>query len=177
MPTSNTSSSELPPSTAVQTGLYRHYKGGWYEVLDTVRCSETLQSMTLYRALYGSFGLWVRPATMFLERGVFQGQQQARFTRHDPSSVGVTDLAGATALVAHLQSCAQSRGIDLNTTLRAAPPAPISCCGRGCDGCVWTGYFAALRQWRDDACALLSHPLNPRETCSGVLTADQGRPE
>lgn len=177
MPTSNTSSSELPPATAVQTGLYRHYKGGWYEVLDTVRCSETLQSMTLYRALYGSFGLWVRPASMFLERGVFQGQQQARFTRHDPSSVGVTDLAGATALVAHLQSCAQSRGIDLNTTLRAAPPAPISCCGRGCDGCVWTGYFAALRQWRDDACALLSHPLNPRETCSGGLTADQGRPE
>ena len=44
---------DLPPLNATPTGLYRHYKGGWYEVLDTVRCSETLQGMTLYRALYG----------------------------------------------------------------------------------------------------------------------------
>jgi hypothetical protein len=51
---------DLPPLQAAPPGLYRHYKGGWYEVIDTVRCSETLKGMTLYRALYGSFGLWVR---------------------------------------------------------------------------------------------------------------------
>jgi hypothetical protein len=44
-------------------------------VIDTVRCSETLQGLTLYRALYGGFGLWVRPATMFAERGVFEGRR------------------------------------------------------------------------------------------------------
>ncbi|MDG5974738.1 hypothetical protein H010_05697 [Hydrogenophaga taeniospiralis CCUG 15921] len=60
---------DLPPLNATPPGLYRHYKGGWYEVLETVRCSETLQGMTLYRALYGSFGLWVRPAAMFNESG------------------------------------------------------------------------------------------------------------
>jgi len=161
MSASSTNGSELPPATTVEPGLYRHYKGGWYEVIDTVRCSETLQSMTLYRALYDSFGLWVRPASMFLELGVFQGQQQARFTRHDASSVALTDLAGATALVAYLQSCAQRCSMDLDTALRAAPPVPTGCCGRGCSGCLWEGYFAALQFWRDDACALLSHPWPP----------------
>ncbi len=38
---------DLPALNATPPGLYRHYKGGWYEVLDTVRCSETLQGMTL----------------------------------------------------------------------------------------------------------------------------------
>lgn len=47
---------DLPPLNATPPGLYRHYKGGWYAVLDTVRCSETLQGMTLYRALYGGWG-------------------------------------------------------------------------------------------------------------------------
>jgi len=40
--------------------------------------------------------------------------------------------------------------------LRAPPPVPDSCCGRGCNGCVWEGYYAALRFWREDAIALLA---------------------
>ena len=65
---------DLPPLNATPPGLYRHYKGGWYEVIDTVRCSETLQGMTVYRALYGpgladdGGGLWVRPAAMSRRR-------------------------------------------------------------------------------------------------------------
>ena len=31
------------------------------------------------------------------------------------------------------------------------PPEPTSCCGRGCNGCVWEGYFAAMAYWRDEA--------------------------
>jgi hypothetical protein len=52
-----------------------------YQVLDTVRHSETLEPMTLYRALYGEHGLWVRPATMFMETVVIEGVAQPRFTR------------------------------------------------------------------------------------------------
>jgi hypothetical protein len=37
--------------------------------------------MTLYRALYGEHGLWVRPAAMFLEPVVIEGVSQLRFTR------------------------------------------------------------------------------------------------
>ena len=71
----------LPPLTPTPPGLYRHYKGNLYEVLDTVRHSETLEPMTLYRALYGEHGLWVRPAAMFAENVVIDGVQQARFAR------------------------------------------------------------------------------------------------
>ncbi|MES2977330.1 MAG: DUF1653 domain-containing protein [Pseudomonadota bacterium] len=70
----------LPPLIETPPGRYRHYKGGLYDVVGTVRHSETLEPMTLYRALYGEQGLWVRPAGMFLERVEVDGVDQARFT-------------------------------------------------------------------------------------------------
>lgn len=70
---------DLPPLTPTPPGLYRHYKGGLYEVIDAVRHSESLEPMTLYRALYGQRGLWVRPAAMFLEQVIIDGVAQARF--------------------------------------------------------------------------------------------------
>lgn len=77
----------LPPLVSTPPGRYRHYKGGLYEVIGSARHSETLEPMTLYRALYGEQGLWVRPAAMFEEivDVVFEGRrlQQARFTRLD----------------------------------------------------------------------------------------------
>ena len=71
----------MPPLITTPPGRYRHYKGGLYEVVDTVRHSESLEPMTLYRALYAEHGLWVRPAAMFLEEVVIEGVCQPRFTR------------------------------------------------------------------------------------------------
>ncbi len=71
---------DLPALIETPPGLYRHYKGMMYEVVGTVRHSETLEPMTLYRALYGQHGLWVRPAAMFNDEGVFEGVHQRRFT-------------------------------------------------------------------------------------------------
>ena len=70
---------DLPPLIVIPPGLYRHYKGQLYEVIDTVRHSETLEPLTLYRALYGERGLWVRPAAMFKETVVINGIAQPRF--------------------------------------------------------------------------------------------------
>lgn len=71
----------LPPMIYIAPGLYRHYKGQMYEVIDTVRHSETREPMTLYRALYGERGLWVRPAAMFHESVTIDGVAQPRFAK------------------------------------------------------------------------------------------------
>jgi hypothetical protein len=71
----------LPPLIITPPGRYRHYKGMEYEVVGTARHSETLEPLTLYRALYGEHGLWVRPATMFNENVVIDGVQQPRFRK------------------------------------------------------------------------------------------------
>ncbi|RZI78601.1 MAG: DUF1653 domain-containing protein [Variovorax sp.] len=71
--------SDLPPLIETPPGRYRHYKGGEYEVIGTVRHSETLAPMTLYRALYGAHGLWVRPAAMFAEMVEVDGLARPRF--------------------------------------------------------------------------------------------------
>jgi hypothetical protein len=76
---------DLPPLIETRPGLYRHYKDLMYEVLGTVRHSESLEPMTLYRALYGQHGLWVRPAAMFNEDVVIDGKRQPRFTWVGPA--------------------------------------------------------------------------------------------
>jgi len=71
----------LPPLIETQPGFYRHYKGMRYQVIGTVRNSETLEPMTLYRAMYGEKDLWVRPAAMFNEDVHIDGITQPRFSR------------------------------------------------------------------------------------------------
>jgi hypothetical protein len=69
----------LPPLIITRPGYYRHYKNLLYQVLGTVRHSESLEPMTLYKALYGEQGMWVRPAAMFNETVEIGGVVQARF--------------------------------------------------------------------------------------------------
>ncbi len=71
----------MPPLIVTPPGRYRHYKGMEYEVVGTVRHSETLEPLTLYRALYGEQGLWVRPAAMFNEDVTIDGIEQPRFRK------------------------------------------------------------------------------------------------
>lgn len=70
-------------NNTIKTGKYRHYKGKLYEVLGTVRHSETLEEMVLYKALYeseyGKDSLWVRPKEMFLESVILDGKEVKRF--------------------------------------------------------------------------------------------------
>ncbi len=74
----------LPPLPDTPLGLYRHCKGGEYEVLGAVRHSETLEPLVLYRALYGERGLWVRPHAMFFGTVIVDGQPQPRFAFVSP---------------------------------------------------------------------------------------------
>ena len=64
----------------IKLGKYRHFKGGEYEVLHLAKDSETLETMVVYRALYGEGGVWVRPAKMWNEMVEREGKTYKRFT-------------------------------------------------------------------------------------------------
>ena len=64
----------------IKPGIYRHFKGNKYQVIGTAKHSETLEEMVVYRALYGEFGLWVRPAKMWEETVERDGKTYKRFT-------------------------------------------------------------------------------------------------
>ncbi|KPN71755.1 DUF1653 domain-containing protein [Neisseria sp. 83E34] len=69
-----------PSKPDIPAGIYRHYKGNLYELQALARHSETEEWLVVYRALYGEYGLWVRPAAMFSEKLEYQGQIVSRFT-------------------------------------------------------------------------------------------------
>lgn len=65
---------------SIKPGRYRHFKGKEYEVLGVARHSETEEKLVVYRALYGDFGLWVRPVSMWNETVERDGKTFCRFT-------------------------------------------------------------------------------------------------
>ncbi|PNP96910.1 DUF1653 domain-containing protein [Moraxella sp. RCAD0137] len=72
---------DVKPS--IQKGVYRHYKGNLYQVVDVVRHSETLDWLVLYHPLYGDLSeqstLWVRPFEMFVQMLEQGGECVPRF--------------------------------------------------------------------------------------------------
>ncbi|MGI9152119.1 MAG: oxidoreductase-like domain-containing protein [Limnohabitans sp.] len=68
------------------------------------------------------------------------------------SAMPVRDAATAHAMFAYAQQLGGGRGV----TFRLPPPEPTTCCGRGCNGCVWEGFVTAANYWREDAVALLN---------------------
>lgn len=65
----------------IEPGLYKHYKGNTYEVIGIARHSETLESMVVYKATDQAGNLWVRPAAMFAETLMVEGEEKQRFEK------------------------------------------------------------------------------------------------
>ena len=63
----------------LKTGIYRHYKGGEYEVIGVATHSETAEKLVVYRTLYGNLDLWVRPFSMFVESVTIKEEEIPRF--------------------------------------------------------------------------------------------------
>jgi hypothetical protein len=64
---------------SIAKGLYQHYKGPLYRVLDLAKHSETEEELVIYQALYGDKGFWARPLAMFTELVEIDGASQPRF--------------------------------------------------------------------------------------------------
>ena len=73
----------------LKPGRYRHYKGNEYEVVGVATHSETGESLVVYRACYGQWGLWVRPLQMFCEFVQVGAESVPRF-----AYIGDTGTAG-----------------------------------------------------------------------------------
>ncbi|GAA3207786.1 DUF1653 domain-containing protein [Microbacterium terregens] len=67
--------------SAIEPGVYRHFKGQEYEVIGTARHSETEEQYVLFRPLYGAGDLWIRPIEMWEERVEREGYDGPRFIR------------------------------------------------------------------------------------------------
>ena len=64
----------------IKPGKYQHFKGNFYQVIDTVTHSETQETLVLYKPLYGEQAFWVRPIEMFLEEIERDGKVFKRFS-------------------------------------------------------------------------------------------------
>ncbi len=64
----------------IRLGIYRHYKGNLYQVIGLSRHTETLEELVVYQALYGDYGLWVRPLKIFTSSIMIDNQQHPRFS-------------------------------------------------------------------------------------------------
>jgi Oxidoreductase-like protein, N-terminal len=68
---------------------------------------------------------------------------------HDPAA---SQRQAVRKAIAQFQQRLQEAGHEF----RAPPEEPTSCCGRGCHGCVWEGYEAALTWWYEEGGELLA---------------------
>ncbi|MBV1959603.1 MAG: DUF1653 domain-containing protein [Pseudomonadales bacterium] len=71
---------------AIEKGIYRHFKGNLYEVLGTAKHSETQEEHVVYRAMYGEYGVWIRPLAIFEETIERDGLSTKRFVSVDDST-------------------------------------------------------------------------------------------
>lgn len=74
-----------------QGQFYRHFKGGLYQVMAITTHSETKEKMVVYQALYGDYGIYVRPYDMFASEVDHekypQVKQVYRFTQVHPEEM------------------------------------------------------------------------------------------
>jgi len=63
----------------IKIGLYKHFKGGLYQVIAVARHEETYKPLVIYQALYGDYRIWARDLDVFTEEIEVDGKRKPRF--------------------------------------------------------------------------------------------------
>jgi hypothetical protein len=72
-----------------------------------------------------------------------------------PTDTAIPGRAVDGATAQRMFHALQQRAADAGIALRSPPPEPTTCCGRGCNGCVWEGFLEAAEYWRQEALLVL----------------------
>lgn len=91
----------------LRPGIYQHYKGQLYQVMELATHSETREKLVVYRPLYGERELWVRPLAMFDQQVDVDGVLVPRFawrSAGQPSLQSTGQAAPASTAAAVLAS-------------------------------------------------------------------------
>ena len=67
------------PASMVKPGIYKHYKGNLYRVINVCKHTETEEELVHYQSINDGL-YWVRPVEMFKEQVMYDGQLVDRFT-------------------------------------------------------------------------------------------------
>lgn len=62
-------------------GIYRHFKGNYYEVVGLAIDVDSKEEFVLYRQMYDVFGYWMRPKDMFFGERMTESGPVARFVK------------------------------------------------------------------------------------------------
>lgn len=63
----------------IKLGLYKHYKGNVYKVLNVGIHTETMEEMVVYQDVNDPDKIWIRPASMWNDEISIDGNTVKRF--------------------------------------------------------------------------------------------------